>query len=440
MRSRFRLIAAVVVAAIACVALLATIVALREGDDLPPPNVVLVIGCTVRRDQVSPYGGHPATTPFLTELANHGARFRDAISAAPWTRAAATAILTGRPFREVGMAEPGDHSSMRVLAPAVTTLAEAFRARGYVTIGGTANPNLNRVFGFEQGFQRYHQASLLWRFGMRKVPGFRVVRQLLPEIDRRPPGAPLYLQLTFLDAHQPGTVDPELLPQFGEGVPRRVLEYRALLNRFDRSVRELWDALAERGFDDTNTLFVVVSDHGEGIQWPRNQGVGHGRLLVPSTLEMTWLLRGRGVPHGVTIDGLASQVDVFPTIASLAGVAGYDGPGRDWSSLVQRGGTTTRERAYSDTDYQEMDRSAIFTDTTSCEIHQLEETREVRCWDRVADRYHERPLATVDARLVEELDTWRAAQLAAAEVWPWTSNAFPTRNELQMLEQLGYIE
>lgn len=427
----------------------------RSGPNLPPPtanaapahsgerpNVVLVIGCTVRRDQVSPYGGHPATTPFLSELAANGVLFRDAISAAPWTRPASTAILTGRPFREVGMAEPDESYNMRQLAPALTTLAEVFRAAGYWTIGATANPNLNRVFGFHQGFARYHQSTNLWRFGMHKVPGALVVDRSLDEIDRRPArDAPLYFQVMLLDAHQPGRVEPEILALFGgDDVSVRVVEYRALLHRFDMGVRRLWTGLRARGFDDTNTIFMVVSDHGEGIRWPSNQGLGHGNFLVPAALEMTWLVRGRGVAAGTTVDGLASQVDIFPTMLGLAGLDGYDGPGRDWSSQVRRGGRTTRTRAYTETDFHQADKSAIFSDDRACEVTVHAEARDVSCFDRKADRFHREPLATPHVELVRELDVWRDAQLAAAEVWPWTSDAFPTHEERAMLEQLGYIE
>jgi NHS family xanthosine MFS transporter len=39
------------------------------------PNVVMVIGCTVRRDQLTPYGGPAHTTPLLASLAAQGTRF-----------------------------------------------------------------------------------------------------------------------------------------------------------------------------------------------------------------------------------------------------------------------------------------------------------------------------------------------------------------------------
>jgi len=416
------------------------------GDAAPAwsgdrPNVVLVIGCTVRRDQVSPYGGHPATTPFLSDVAANGVRFTDAISAAPWTKSAATTLLTGRPFREIGMFEVEPNSSTRRLAEQVTTLAEVFRNAGYFTIGATANPNLNRVFGFDQGFDRYHQSSALWRFGMQKLPGEVVVDLILPEIDHRStPDGPVYVQAVFLDAHHPRNEEHVDLEPFGSDVPPEVVVYRAFLHRFDRAVQRLWSGLRERGFDDSNTILMVVSDHGEGLRLPPSQGYGHGMFLSPAVLQMTWLVRGRGVPAGKTVDGLASAVDVLPTLARLAGI---DVPpeisGHDWTTQVRTGTRTDRSRAFSETDFHRADKSAIFGDHHACEVRYRTAIPETRCFDRDLDPFHSEPLPTPDLELVRELEAWRADQIAAAVAWPWTARAFPTREEREMLEQLGYV-
>ncbi len=407
------------------------------------PNVVLVIGCTVRRDQVSPYGGHPATTPFLSEIAARGVLFRDALSAAPWTKPASASLVTGRPFREIGMFEPEDHGvSNRKLADAVTTIAEVFRGAGYFTIGATANPNLNRAFGFDQGFDRYYQTTSLWRFGMQKLPGEIVVDHVLPEIDDRPArDAPVYVQAMLLDAHHPRNGERKDLDEFGDDVPSEVRVYRAFLRRFDGAVQRLWQGLSERGFDDANTIFVVVSDHGEGLRFPPNHGKAHGIKLVPGVLQMPWLARGRGIPAGETVDGLASQVDVFPTLVGLAGLeVPTELSGRDWSAQIHSGARTERTRAFAETDFHRADKSAIFSDGRACEVRYRDAIPESACFDRTADPFHTEALPTPDSDLLRELKDWRDGQTAAAEAWPWTAMAFPTREERAMLEQLGYLE
>ena len=64
-------------------------------------------------------------------------------------------LLTGQFAASLGMVEPGPTHSARVLPAEATTLAEHLRAAGFFTVGLTANPNLNRVFGFDQGFDIY---------------------------------------------------------------------------------------------------------------------------------------------------------------------------------------------------------------------------------------------------------------------------------------------
>ena len=70
------------------------------------PNVVVVVGCTVRRDQTTPYGGPDGTTPFLTSLAAGGARFEDALATSSWTREAVAGLLTGAPAASWGLPDP----------------------------------------------------------------------------------------------------------------------------------------------------------------------------------------------------------------------------------------------------------------------------------------------------------------------------------------------
>jgi arylsulfatase A-like enzyme len=406
------------------------------------PNIVLVIGCTVRTDQVTPYGGFSATTPFLDDLAEHGARFADAIDAAPSTRTASTAILSGRHFRSIGMAEPGGGPNERKLAPEVLTLAEALKAAGYQTIGGTANPALDAVFGFDQGFDEWRDATELWRAGAAKVPGFKLVDQALEALDARSSPAPVYLQLLLVDAHEPDGPEAAETAAFDDGsVPPRVLRYRAMLNRFDRYVQRLYNGLQVRGFDDSNTIFVVVNDHGEGLEWPPEDGAGHGDSLYPASVLMTWIARGEGVVPGRTLSGMASQVDVFPTLAGFAGATGYEGPGVDRSGLLRgQGDATGSTRAFVDTDFQGADKLAVYTPDRACEIDRRPDPPVERCFDRRADPYSRKPLDLPDPRLLAELRAWREDVDRQAAAWPYASSAVPSADEEAMADALGYAD
>jgi len=408
------------------------------------PNVVLVIGCTVRRDQLTPYGGPENTTPFLAELAKAGAQFEDVIAASSWTKASAVAMITGRHALSVGMVEPDGGRNERTLHPSITTLAEYFVAAGYETMGVTANPNLNREFGLAQGFDSYWDVE--GRINEDKVSGYKVVERALELVDsRESQDRPLFLRTVFVDAHAPRDhLRVAELNRFrGPGVSSIVSGYRGYLRRFDDAVRALDVGLRERGFDADNTFFVVVADHGEGLDMPRHQR-GHGRTLYGSMVQVPLIIRGPGVPAGTEISGLASLIDLPNT---LLGLVGADGPqhGEDWSAQV-RGEIpwTTRHKAYADTWFYEIRRSGVWTTTEMCQ-RDFGSTAwregivfEEGCFRRTTDPDFDHPLPPT--LLMRDLERWRDERIAGAGKFRFSGNAGVSDDLSEQLEALGYVD
>lgn len=411
--------------------------AAREGL----PHVVLVVGCTVRRDQLAMHGGPPDLGAALARFAAEGALFDDAIAAAPWTKPSATALLTGFHALQLGMTEPSPGRNHRRLPRERTTLAERLRAAGYRTVGATANPNLNAAFGFEQGFDAYVQLEKLWREDMRKLGAGELLPAFLAELDALPDdGRPRFLQVVLVDAHAPYQAGPIERARWSEpDLPPRVAAYRAALQSFDRGFATLEAELAARGMHAGNTVFVVVSDHGEGLGWPPHHGKAHGRYLAPSVVGAVWAMRGPGVGHGVRIDGVASGVDLVPTLLGLLDLPGYDGPGIDHSALLATGGRTRRAHAFSDTWFAEVDRAAVYTPDRACQRDFGERPGsghfEDGCFDRREDPEHARPLR--DAGLEDVLLGWREAMQAEA---PVGEDVAPSDAVRDQLEALGYLD
>src|ERR671930_355593 len=72
-----------------------------------PPNVLLVVLDTARRDAFEPYGGPPGNAPAIAQLARAGQAL-DGYSAASWTVPSHAAMLTGTPARALGLGQcPG---------------------------------------------------------------------------------------------------------------------------------------------------------------------------------------------------------------------------------------------------------------------------------------------------------------------------------------------
>src|SRR5687768_3633651 len=122
-------------------------VARPAAPDPAARNVVFVMTCTTRKDQLTPYGGPAETTPFLAELADRGTRFTDAIAASSWTKESSAALFSGRFAHAIGMTDPGHGLGKRRLSDEIETLAERLSAGGWYTVGVTANPHLNEEYG-----------------------------------------------------------------------------------------------------------------------------------------------------------------------------------------------------------------------------------------------------------------------------------------------------
>ncbi|MBX2803008.1 MAG: sulfatase [Myxococcales bacterium] len=421
-----------------------------RGPRATPPadakSLVLVVACTLRKDQTSIHGAPPEITPFLSELAEAGTHFSDVITAAPWTRASATALLTGHHPISVGMVEEGMQRNERRLPSSVVTLAEQLRDHGWSTLGVTANPNLNDVYGFHQGFDSYRQLEQLWRARPIKVPGHLLiprVEEALATVER---GRPLFLQVVLIDAHAPFQAPARLTEQLAlPDIPRAVASYRAVVHALDASIRKLDEALRRHGYTEENTILAVVNDHGEGLSWPEHHGRSHGRFLAPSTVGGVFLLRGPGVASGHVVSGITSGVDVMPTLLSLLGVPTVNGPGHDLAEHVRgQASVSPRTHAFTDTWYTNSSRAGVYTDDKACQLDFLKNDDprgagfEDGCFDRLADPLHERPYK--DLELLLELRRWRRDRVLEARALPPTPRAEVGKGLSRQLEALGYVD
>src|SRR4029450_10290700 len=86
----------------------------------------------------------------------------------------------------------------------------------------------------------------------------------------------------------------------------------------DEWVGRLDAALAASGLRG-DTLFVVTSDHGEGLD-EHGEAV-HGYFVYETTLRVPLVARGPGIPPGGTLNGVSRTIDVMPTMLDLLGLA-----------------------------------------------------------------------------------------------------------------------
>ncbi len=279
------------------------------GPPAPPPrpSVLLVTLDTTRADRLGPYGYALAETPTYDALARAGTVFARAYSACPLTIPAHATIHTGRHPPSHGVRDNGDF----ILGEEAITLAERYRAAGYATAAFTAAFPTQARWGFDQGFEVYHDplerlpTQLDWRD---ERPADAVVDDALATlVDLE---GPAFVWVHLFDAHWP-YAPPEPFASRHAGRP-----YDGEIAFTDAQVGRLlaaWDAT------HPDSLVMVTADHGEGL------GEGgertHGFLLHDGTIRIPMMLRGPGVPTDRVERRLVGQVDIAPTLLALSGLA-----------------------------------------------------------------------------------------------------------------------
>lgn len=323
----------------------------------PRPDVVLVVVDTLRADRMGAYGYPKPTSPALDAVAREGVVFRNAVSTSTWTKPAVASLLTALYPSEHGIVRQHREGDARlgaqVLAPALATLAERFRDGGYATLGVVHQPNLGEELGFARGFSVYRH--------LREVDDFGLVERLLGELDAAGERRPVFAYLHLLDVHWPYDERLSDLPldAFGPIAPdERLHEDRAEVRksrrrRFrgsdagsvgarydhgvawtDRAVGRLVDGLRARGRWG-RTLFVVTSDHGEGLL--ERGHLEHTYAPYEEVAAVPLVVRAppdAGIPPGER-RSVVSLVDLGPTLLELAGLPAWKGvSGRSFAGVV----------------------------------------------------------------------------------------------------------
>ena len=383
-------------------------------------NLVFVVACAHRRDRWQPYGGDDIVTPFLKNFAAAGVKFDDVLATSSWTKASVTAMWTGQHAVDVDMVQRNKKSNDLTLKPEVETLAERLTANGYYTMAVNTTPAITMSgSGLYQGFDRIqdaHGQGFKVSNRLRSKPAVEKALQMLDQRKKEEQARPFYMQLVLSESHKPIQIPPAEFNPFSSS-DERVAPYLATVNRFDQAVEALDAGLKERKLGD-NTLVVIIADHGEGLGIPEHHGKAHGRGLYDSTVRVGWLMRGPGIAAGKTVKGLASGIDVMPTVLGLLGV---DAPaavaGEDWSKQARGGSKTTRETAISDTWFYSANRASIWTATHQCQKDfgsvEIKDQFQNGCFDRKKDPGFATPMDR--PKLAEKLVAWRAEREPAEE-------------------------
>lgn len=333
-----------------CIALL-TFAAVQMGDSIwekaqiarlpaaPPnaPNVLLIVLDTLRADRLSAYGYGRPTTPFLDEYARRGVLFERAFANSSWTMPSHTSLFTGRfPFQH-GV-------DLWNYDGRFATLAQVMAARGYATVGFSANEwPCTRASGLGVGFIKCESIyngpldTFLRTFYGRRLaasannyydevdewgrPSAEEINgRFLGWLDRRPT-KPFFAFLNYMEAH--GPYHPlRLQPGREQIIPAA---YEGKVTHLDEQLRNLFDQLRSRGLDK-NLLVIITADHGQSLG---EHGLfGHRSSLYLDQIHVPLLMVWPGkIPAGLRVSDVVGLQAVPGTIGELASLGRNVFPG-----------------------------------------------------------------------------------------------------------------
>ncbi len=341
--------------------------------DTQPPNIVVIVADDLGWKDVG-YHGSDIETPNIDTLAETGARFEQ-FYAQPMCTPTRAALMTGRyPLRfglQTGVV-PG--AGTYGLPADEYLLPEMLKEAGYRTalVGkwhlGHAKPE---YWPRQRGFDSFYGALVgeidHFKHSSHGVPDWYRDNTPIEEegfdnelfgdeaariIEQHDGAEPLFLYLAFTAPHTPFQAPQEYLDRFKRIEDENRRAYAAMISVMDDAIGKVVAALKNKGMDE-NTLVLFMSDNG-GVtssmfagdtevagalpadNGPYRDGKGtvyEGGTRVPA---LAWW-PGKIEPE--VVDGLVHVVDVYPTLAAIAGgQLGKNKPldGMDvWSSLSE---------------------------------------------------------------------------------------------------------
>jgi len=310
------------------------------------PNIVLIYADDMGYGDLSCYGS-AISTPNIDQLASEGMRFTHFYSASPVCSPSRAALMTGRYPTRVGVP--------RVLAPTDTyglplaemTIAELVKAAGYKTacIGKWHLGDVPQLLPSNRGFEEYYGIP----YSNDQLPSVlmqnsQVIEQPVDldnltqryteraiEFMQRAGNSPFFLYFAHTFPHIPLAASSQFLGKSGLGV------YGDAVTEMDWSTGQISNFLKDSDLD-TQTLVIFSSDNGPWYQGSTGRLRGRKGETWDGGMRMPMIAKFPGkIPLGRVSHGIATTMDIFPTVAGLTGCTPSANPldGVDlWPNLI----------------------------------------------------------------------------------------------------------
>ncbi len=322
------------------------------------PNLIFIIADDLGYGDLSCYGAQDVNTIHIDKLANEGLRFTDFQVTSSVCSPSRASILTGRYPMRNGVPVPPTHLEKHKnygLAANEITLADVLLEENYATmcIGKWHLGFIEGSRPLDHGFEHFYGHQVDRTSGAQKLLNIydddgivktKVLHESLTEtytqkaiqfIEENKKNH-FFLYLAYTAVHSP------IVPSEAFRGTSRGSLYGDFVQELDHYVGQLMQAINENGLD-RNTIVVFLSDNGPAIcHFGGSAGVLNGGKY--STMEggfrVPAIIRWKGEYSKGTCNTLLSSMDLFPTIAALAGAKlpedrTFDG--KDINSILKSG-------------------------------------------------------------------------------------------------------
>ena len=308
----------------------ATLASQAIGAPARTPNIVFILCDDLGYGDLACYGSK-IRTPNLDRMAAEGMRFTNFSSADPVCSPSRAALLTGRYPTRVGVPRVLFPQDKEGLSLDETTLANALKTRGYKTmcVGkwhlGRPDEYLPTSRGFDQYFGIPYSNDMNPRVLMRNTEVIEQTADLATLTQRyteqatrfieASQAAPFFLYMPHTYPHIPLGASEKFRGTSSEGL------YGDVVEELDWSVGEVRHALRKAGIEG-NTLVMFTSDNGPWYLGSPGKLRGRKNTTYEGGVREPFIAAWPGkIPKGRVCDGLASMMDIFPTVARLCGAS-----------------------------------------------------------------------------------------------------------------------
>ncbi|MDG2175781.1 MAG: sulfatase [Gammaproteobacteria bacterium] len=318
----------------------------NSPEDSNPPNFVIIFTDDLGYADINLFNVADLQTPNLDIMASEGAMFTDFYVAQPVCSASRAALMTGSYSNRVGVQGAFFPDTGLGLALSEITMAEMLKTQGYTTghfgkwhLGDApqfmpTNQGFDAFFGIPYSNDMWPGHPLQERFNFSALKLYENetaieelddqsdLTQLLTvrsvEFIKENKANPFFLYLAHPQPHTPLFASEAFRGITGKGL------FADVIAELDWSVGEILNTLKEEGLDD-NTLVIFTSDNGPWLSFGNHAGSAEPFREGKNTtfeggVREPFIIRWPGeIPAGYVSDTPLMSIDLFPTLARLAG-------------------------------------------------------------------------------------------------------------------------